>query len=334
MGDQSQVSVTRMRGPAILLLGAVALASGQRSAMKEIMEGIDMYNFRARCWGEANVDRQIAALETAKKTCMQVASPLERFGSFARVRPFFSSSKMDHANNILSVLQRGGDISNLGSLWRSKRDTFDFDSINGLGNGNGILNPDEDDILEFLGQFADFKGNVASRMGNLTCVLKQMKMMTPDNKINLEAYTTGLTGESSFSFGMDYNIKGSAVSDPEWRQKYSEGARDCYKLSQNWPQSSLNRNPITRLFGRHMIFFRCADRTERKLCSEAQLFRGLEKLYGSLDPEELAERLDRLGLPDDKYDAAAITVAVMHHAASEEEKFVDRFMWAMNDNHM
>jgi len=241
---------------------------------------------------------------------------------------------MDHANNILSVLQRGGDLSNLGSLWRSKRDTFDFESINRLGNGNGILNPDEDDILEFLGQFADFKGNVASRMGNLTCVLKQMKMMTPDNKINLEAYTTGLTGESSFSFGMDYNIKGSAVSDPEWRQKYSEGARDCYKLSQNWPQSSLNRNPITRLFGRHMIFFRCADRTERKLCSEAQLFKGLEKLYGSLDPEELAERLDRLGLPDDKYDAAAITVAVMHHAASEEEKFVDRFMWAMNDNHM
>ena len=175
------------------------------------------------------------------------------------MRPFFSSSKMDHANNILSVLQRGGDLSNLGSLWRSKRDTFDFESINRLGNGNGILNPDEDDILEFLGQFADFKGNVASRMGNLTCVLKQMKMMTPDNKINLEAYTTGLTGESSFSFGMDYNIKGSAVSDPEWREKYSEGARDCYKLAQNWPQSSLNRNPITRLFGRHMIFFRCAD---------------------------------------------------------------------------
>merc|ERR1712228_102918 len=135
-----------MRGPAVLLLlWAVALANGQSSAMKEIMEGIDMYNFRARCWGEANVDRQIAALETAKKICMQVASPLERFGSFARVRPFFSSSKMDHANNILSVLQRGGDISNLGSLWRSKRDTFDFDSINGLGNGNGILNPEDDD---------------------------------------------------------------------------------------------------------------------------------------------------------------------------------------------
>ena len=95
------------------------------------------------------------------------------------------------------------------------------------------------------------------------------------------------------------------------------------------------------------------QRTERKLCSEAQLFRGLEKLYGSLDSEELAERsdmlkqiykytniqkykkiyrLDMLGLPEDKYDAAAITVAVMHHAASEEEKFVDRFMWAMNDH--
>ena len=193
------------------------------------------------------------------KSWSQVASPLERFGSFARVRPFFASRNMDHANNILSALQNGGDFSNLGSLWRSKRDTFDFESINRLGNGNGILNPDEDDILEFLGQFADFKGNVASRMGNLTCVLKEMKMMTPDNKVNLEAYTTGITGESSFSFGMDYNIEGSAVSDPKWRRKFSDGSRDCYKLAQNWPQSSLNRNPITRLFGRHMIFFRCAD---------------------------------------------------------------------------
>ena len=42
--------------------------------------------------------------------------------------------------------------------------------------------------------------------------------------------------------------------------------------------------------------------------------------------------MDKLGLPEDKYDAAAITVAVMQHAASEEEKFVDRFMWAMNDH--
>jgi len=321
----------KMKGLSVLLLGLLAaLTNGQGSAMKEIMEGIDMYNFRARCWGEANVDKQIAALETAKKICSQVASPLERFGSFARVRPFFASRRQDHANNILSLLQSGGDLSNVGSLWRNKRDTFDFDSINRFSDGNGILNPDEDDILEFLDQFADFKSNVASRMGNLTCVLKEMKMMTPDNKINIDAYTSDLGGESSF--GMDFNIKGSAVSDPEWRRKFSEGSRDCYKLAQNWPQSSLNKNPITRLFGRHMIFFRCADRTERKLCSEAQLFHGLEKLYGSLDSDELAERLDKLGLPEDKYDAAAITVAVMHHAASEEEKFVDRFMWAMNDH--
>ena len=68
-----------MRGPAVLLLlWAIALSNGQSSAMKEIMEGIDMYNFRARCWGEANVDRQIAALETAKKICMQVIFLLKR----------------------------------------------------------------------------------------------------------------------------------------------------------------------------------------------------------------------------------------------------------------
>ena len=65
----------------------------------------------------------------AHTNCFQVASPLDHFGSLSRVRPFFDSSKMDHANNILSVLQRGGDLSKLGSLWRSKRDTLDFDSV-------------------------------------------------------------------------------------------------------------------------------------------------------------------------------------------------------------
>merc|ERR1712130_923055 len=57
----------------------------------------------------------------------------------------------------------------------------------------------------------------------------------------------------------------------------------------------------------------------RKLCSEAQLFRGLEKLYGSLDSDELAERLEMLGLPEDKYDAAAVTVAYTLPVAAADE---------------
>merc|ERR1711884_1004457 len=78
MGVSARVN-RKMRGLSVHPLGLLAaLTNGQGSAMKEIMEGIDMYNFRARCWGEANVDKQIAALETAKKICSQEAGPRQQ----------------------------------------------------------------------------------------------------------------------------------------------------------------------------------------------------------------------------------------------------------------
>ena len=55
----------------------------------------------------------------------------------------------------------------------------------------------------------------------------------------------------------------------------------------------------------------------------------LETFYGSQSDEETAEQIAAIGLPEDKYDAAAISVAVIHNAQSEEEKFVERFLWSI-----
>ena len=56
------------------------------------------------------------------------------------------------------------------SLWRTKRDT-------------GLVNVDEDDFVEFLDDVSDFKGDLAGKMGNLSCVLTEMKLLTPDQKV-------------------------------------------------------------------------------------------------------------------------------------------------------
>ena len=56
----------------------------------------------------------------------------------------------------------------------------------------------------------------------------------------------------------------------------------------------------------------------------------METFYGSESDEETAERIAAIGLPEDKYDAAAISIAVLQNAQSEEEKFVERFMWNLN----
>ena len=74
----------------------------------------------------------------------------------------------------------------------------------------------------------------------------------------------------------------------------------------------------------------CVQRTERRVCTEAQLLENLETFYGSESDEETAERIASIGLPEDKYDAAAISVAVIQNAMSEEEKFVERFLWNIN----
>jgi len=51
----------------------------------------------------------------------------------------------------------------------------------------------------------------------------------------------------------------------------------------------------------------------------------LEMLYGH-DPNE---DYSQYGLPENKYDAAAIATMVEYHSATPEEKFVDNFFWGM-----
>merc|ERR1712173_139969 len=81
--------------------------------------------------------------------------------------------------------------------------------------------------------------------------------------------------------------------------KLADGYMDCYRISENWPQAPLNRNPLSKIFGRHMLFFKCADKMERKMCAKAQMLKWLETIYGTDPSEDPSE----YGLPKDKYDA-------------------------------
>merc|ERR1712241_1320282 len=188
-------------------------------------------------------------------------------------------------NNPFEKLTRGGDFSDLQSLWRNKREASE-----------GLVDVDEDDFYEFLQQVNDHRHYKQNAMGNLTCVLQKCGQLTEDMEINMDFYAAALRAEEA----------------------------------ESWPATSLNRRPMTRMFGRQMIFSKCADRTERRICTEAQLLENLETFYGSQSDEETAEQIAAIGLPEDKYDAAAISVAVIHNAQSEEEKFVERFLWNLN----
>merc|ERR1739848_392961 len=260
--------------------------------MVEMMEGIDTYNWRTKCWGESNVDSYILQSEAAKRECMQMEPTIDTPEFGLPTNPFSPLT-----NNPFRKLQSGGDINELTSLWRSKRAV------------EGILKPDNEDLYDFLQDVAEHREMKRNKMGNLTCVLMKMKMLTEDMEVNMEFYTTGLTGETDPELGLSFDDEESEAVDPEWRQKMSDSYQDCWELSQNFPQSALGRQPFHRVFGRRMIFFRCAAKVEKQVCAEGLMFKQLEKFYGTLEPEALAERLSTLELPEDKYDAAIATVS-------------------------
>merc|ERR1712032_1569855 len=202
-------------------------------------------------------------------------------------------------SNPFEKLTRGGDFSDLQSLWRTKRDASE-----------GLVDVDEEDFYEFLQQVQDHRHLKTNSMGNLTCVLQKIGQLT--------------------EYGFTFDVEDSAAKDPEWRAKIAAEYNDCHEMAQSWPATSLNRSPMSRMFGRQMLFFKCADRTERRVCTEAQLLENLETFYGSESDEETAERIASIGLPENKYDAAAVSIAVLQNAMSEEEKFVERFLWDLD----
>merc|ERR1712008_144833 len=148
--------------------------------------------------------------------------------------------------------------------------------------------------------------------GDLTCVLTKMKMLDANLQVNMEAYT------SDFWDNFDLS-KSIAGEDPVWRQKVIQGYSDCYQIASNWPQQSLDRNPVTKVFGRHMIYFRCALKNEKKNCAKAQQYRWLTLLYGPSD------NLVQYGLPSDKYDRAWYSTMVLTEAETHEQKRVSEF---------
>merc|ERR1712212_226671 len=292
----------------LLSLVLVGVQSQGHEEMKKIMDTINLYNLRTECWGQTNTNNFQVAIMKAQEKCMQLAPSFDLINQLVpQSNPFATLPAPVSAP--FKKLQDFQNLDELKSLWRTKRQAT-----------SGLLMPDQDDFLEFLGDFNSFKGGIASKMSNLTCVLTEMKYLTEDLKINIDKYTKPISELEGFI--AEESVAGQ---DPEFEKKLAEGYMDCYRISENWPQAPLNRNPLSKIFGRHMLFFKCADKAERKMCAKAQMLKWLETIYGTdpkYDPKEH-------GLPEDKYDAAAVSIMVLRNAAAPEEQFVGDFFWGM-----
>merc|ERR1712066_1044294 len=304
---------------------ALALASGQAMSTREaIQRDMEKFNNDAMCWGVENMMAYRLAQYEAMEECGRsglasgMVRPTNPFTTlpgnlnnpFAdQQRPLNRLFNNANTRNPLPALLSRNSIGNSAqhawdSLFRSRR-----------ASEEGLLEIDEAAELEkFLEDYDEFKTDIGSMIGNLTCVLSKMDMLDSALQVNLKLWTTDIWQQLNLK-------KTLAGEDPEWRQKLIGGYTDCYQVASNWPQQSLDRTPITKVFGRHMIFFKCAMKQEKKMCGMAQMYSWLTTLYGNSDDFNWSQ----FGLPTDKYDRAALTIMVQTEAATKEEKFVNDF---------
>merc|ERR1712045_880408 len=192
-----------------------------------------------------------------------------------------------------------------------------FNNFRNKRQAEGLIEVTEEDFAEFLEDFDMFKDNVASKMSALTCVLAKMNMLDSNLQVNLKAYTEDFWNEIDLSQTL-------AGEDPVWRKMMVDGYNDCYDIARSFPQSALNKNPIMKVFGRHMVFFKCAKKVEAHNCGMAQANHMIETLYGSNDG---GYDWSQHGLPNNKYERAAMYMKVQYGTATPEEKFVHNFFY-------
>jgi len=270
--------------------------------MEKLVKETARHVLEGQCWGEGNQQKYDIAVWGAIEKCLQLAPSAELE---ALTSPDYKNALFPNVvKNPFKQFQEYQDIDQLVSLWRNKRDT------------TGLLEPDQDDFLEFIDDFRDFKGSMATKIGNLTCVLMEMNLITSDFRINIDEYTKDMSEEE------DFDVTESALlQDPEWLARLEAGYLDCYEISESIPSAALDDNPLTKMFGRQMIFFKCAAKNEKINCALGAMKKLVETWYGEVT------NTTEYGLPEDTYEAAGLTLMVMENSASDEEKFVSNFFW-------
>merc|ERR1712029_1025008 len=317
-GEEDSSSGKMLRFLTITALVAAATASHMLA--KKIHKDMLVMSSMTACWGKGNMLAFKVGMKKAMETCMNENH----------------SGLLKPANPLLALLSQNADtlpFPTNNNPFQSlpaqiNQNPFKSSNVN-LGAWNklwnsrnkrqveGLLQPTEDDFKEFLMDFEDFKGDVASKMGNLTCVLKKMNALDDNLQINMKEYTGDFWNKIDLSQTM-------AGEDPEWRNMLVTSYKDCYDIARSWPQSTLNRNPLMKVFGRHMVFFKCARKEEAKACGMACANDMLTTLYGSNDAFDWTQ----YGMPQNKYERAAWTMKIMYGTASHEEHFVHDFFFS------
>merc|ERR1711994_1001422 len=224
----------KMRSLVALTL-VLAVAAGDMMLKKKIHHDMMVDASQAMCWGQGNMFYWKLAMMNAVEEC--------HTGQQSNIKPANPFAQLNKPQNPFQTLpapvqQKAVPRNPFQSANAfPKRPTVNPDSLKSILFSNfernkrqadGLIEVTEEDFAEFLGDFSDFKDGVASKMSNLTCVLSKMNRRDADYQVNLKMFTEDFWKDIDMSF----------------------------------PQSALNKNPIMKVFGRHMVFFKCTKKVD------------------------------------------------------------------------
>jgi len=319
----------------VLLLSLVGLAAVSCSGKlpRKIMHELNQYNLREKCFGRKNMVAFALSMHHAAEHCMQLA-PLHNMEAMMtqppRTRPWMQSGSpfqtlpaaVPQRNPWASMpaSQQTSDSKLLSELAKLLVPALRQQMRRNKRQAGGLIETDESDLQEFLEDFADFKEGMHTKISNLTCVLTQLNMLDANLQPNMPYFT------DSWDM-LDTSEPNLAFYDPEWKMKMINGYKDCHAIAESWPQESLDRNKLTKVYGRHMIFFHCTKKVQVTNCAKFMIKEWLEAWYGKHDEGDPTQ----YGFPADKYDAAALSLMVLNDAATPEEEFVNDFFWGEDE---
>merc|ERR1711874_584442 len=164
---KGESSSGKMRSLVALTL-LLAVAAGDMMLKKKIHHDMMLMNSQAMCWGQGNMMYYKMAMMKALDECTHG-------GHSSNIKPASPFAQLNKPRNPFQTLP-----ASLKSILFSN-----FDSRK-KRQADGLIQVTEEDFAEFLGDFADFKDDVASKMSNLTCVLSKLDMLDSDYQVNLK----------------------------------------------------------------------------------------------------------------------------------------------------
>ena len=204
--------------------------------MKEMREYLDMWNWDAACWGEANVESFIKMEKSMIQECLatpvdgslqssRIAMPVRK--SFQPAQPLRSAFTMPS----VPVYNTYPFINSMYSPYGRKKRSSDMEYIDAQ----------------------ELKDLWTAKVSNLTCFMKGMGVIDDQYNIQMDFLKTGV-------WQMKDLTATEHLSDPVWREKMSQSWCDCAEIAQAMPESVLDNCPIARMFGpmgRSMKFLMC-----------------------------------------------------------------------------